>query len=82
MDCIRNLDSQIIREVRGLGLMIGIDLRKPARLYLDQLRDRGVLALQAGTTVLRLLPPLTISRDQLAAVSAALKSVLTSNPPT
>ncbi|MBV9788771.1 MAG: aspartate aminotransferase family protein [Chloroflexi bacterium] len=73
---LRNLPSRRIREVRGCGLMIGIELRERAAPYLQALQERGVLALPAGPTVIRLLPPLVISSEQLAAVVAALDEVL------
>ena len=57
---------RVIREVRGLGLMIGIELRQRVTPYLQALMDEGVLALPAGTTVLRLLPPLVIRDEDLA----------------
>ena len=50
---------RVVREIRGLGLMIGIELRQKSGPYLKRLMDEhGVLALPAGPTVLRLLPPL------------------------
>lgn len=51
---------QAVREIRGHGLMIGIDLRRRAASTLRALTDEGVLALGAGPTVIRLLPPLVI----------------------
>ncbi|MGJ3239865.1 MAG: aspartate aminotransferase family protein [Anaerolineae bacterium] len=60
---VLNLDA--IREVRGRGLMIGIQLRGRVTPVLKALQERGVLALPAGSTVLRLLPPLIISDEQL-----------------
>jgi len=59
-------------EVRGLGLMTGIELSEPARPHLDRLADAGVLALTAGKKVLRLLPPLVITRDELDRVAEAV----------
>ncbi|MFN2122071.1 MAG: aspartate aminotransferase family protein, partial [Candidatus Promineifilaceae bacterium] len=59
------IDSPLIREMRGLGLMIGVDLRVRAMPIVKQLMDEGVLVLTAGKTVLRLLPPLVITRDQI-----------------
>jgi len=57
--------GKIVREVRGLGLMLALQLRKKAGPYLDALLDRGVLALPAGSSVLRFLPPLEISTDEI-----------------
>lgn len=68
--------SSIIREVRGLGLMIGIELRERAQPALKALAERGVLALTAGNNVIRLVPPLVIEEAQLEQVAAALAEVL------
>jgi acetylornithine/LysW-gamma-L-lysine aminotransferase len=77
-DGLRRLESPAVREVRGLGLMVGIELRGRVQPYLVGLMERGVLALPAGRTVLRLLPPLTISREELDAVLSAIEEVLES----
>lgn len=60
-----NLSENAAREVRGRGFMIGIELRGKAAPILKALQERGVLALPAGPNVLRLLPPLVISDDDL-----------------
>jgi acetylornithine/LysW-gamma-L-lysine aminotransferase len=65
-----------VRELRYLGLMIGIELKTKAQPYLIALMERGVLALQAGPTVIRLLPPLVISLAELDAVADALEDAL------
>lgn len=57
-------DARIVREVRGLGLMIGVELRTRVTPLLKTLMaDHAILALPAGSTVLRLLPPLVIDED-------------------
>jgi LysW-gamma-L-lysine/LysW-L-ornithine aminotransferase len=76
MERLRGIEARVIREVRGLGLMIGIDLRKRVTPYLKALMDEGVMALPAGNTVLRLLPPLVITDDELATVCDAIERVL------
>jgi predicted acetylornithine/succinylornithine family transaminase len=68
--------AHVVRDVRGLGLMIGIELRARTQPYLERLAERGVLALTAGPQVIRLLPPLVIEREQIVAVAAALEEVL------
>jgi acetylornithine/LysW-gamma-L-lysine aminotransferase len=68
--------SERIREVRGLGLMLGIELKEKAGPYVQRLMERGVIVLLAGATVIRLLPPLVITRDEIDRVLAALKEVL------
>ena len=66
-----------VREVRGRGLMIGIDLRTRVAPVLDTLMDRGVWALPAGINVLRLLPPLNIPEAELGfAIDAGLPRAL------
>ncbi len=65
-----------VRELRQIGLMIGIELKEKATPYLMALMEEGVLALSAGPTVIRLLPPLTIARDELDLVVSKLLKVL------
>lgn len=77
---LREIQAPVVREVRGLGLMIGIELRQKAAPYLKALQEKRILALNAGMTVIRLLPPLVISQEELDRVVAALREVLT-NPP-
>ncbi|BBM83940.1 aspartate aminotransferase family protein [Candidatus Uabimicrobium amorphum] len=73
---IKNINHRFIREVRGLGLMIGIELKTKATPYLRALMQHGVLALPAGPTVLRLLPPLIISKEELDQVVSVIEKVL------
>ena len=73
---LRAIDSPAIREVRGLGLLVGIELKVKVTPILQALQSRGVLALPAGATVLRLLPPLVIEGDDLDRVAAAIADVL------
>lgn len=63
-ETLRGLDARSIREVRGLGLMIGIELRGKAGPVLQALQDDGVLAIGGGSSVIRLLPPLVIPEEQ------------------
>jgi acetylornithine/succinyldiaminopimelate/putrescine aminotransferase len=51
---------QLIREVRGRGLLIGIELTQSATPVLDACREAGLLVLTAGEKVLRLAPPLIV----------------------
>ncbi|HEV2662837.1 MAG TPA: acetylornithine/succinylornithine family transaminase, partial [Ktedonobacteraceae bacterium] len=71
------LNLPIVREVRGRGLLIGIELKKRVQPYLEALAERGILALPAGPNVLRLLPPLVITEEQLDRVLTIVKEVLT-----
>ncbi len=73
---LRAIKSSLIREVRGLGLMIGVELKQRAASYLAQLLERGVLTLPAGPLVIRFLPPLVITRDDLDTVLKVVADVL------
>ena len=73
---LQEINSPLIREVRGLGLMIGVELKIRAMGVVRGLMDRGVLSLTAGPTVLRLLPPLVISKEEIDTVVDAITAVL------
>jgi acetylornithine/LysW-gamma-L-lysine aminotransferase len=73
---LQKIESPLIREVRGLGLMLGIEIKQKVAPYLRALTERGILALPAGMTVIRLLPPLVIEKEQIDEVVVALKEVL------
>ena len=57
LERLRALRAPLIREVRGRGLLLGIELSRRVQPYLEALLERGVRALQAGPNVIRLLPP-------------------------
>jgi acetylornithine/LysW-gamma-L-lysine aminotransferase len=66
-----------VREVRGEGLMVGIEVKRGANRILRELAlNHGVLALPAGRTVVRLLPPLTIEREHADEVVDAIAEVV------
>ena len=74
---LRAIKNERIREVRGLGLMLGIELKEKAGPYVQHLMEKGVIVLLAGATVIRLLPPLVITREEIDRVLSAMKEVLT-----
>jgi len=76
---LQRIDSPVLREVRGVGLMIGIELKIRAMPVVKALADHGVQVLTAGPTVLRLLPPLVITREELDEVVAVITRVLKEN---
>lgn len=65
-----------VREIRHLGLMVGMELKEKGQPYLIKLMEHGVLAMPAGATVLRFLPPLVISKEELDLVTAKVIEVL------
>ena len=65
-----------IREVRGLGLMLGVEMKEKAAPVLAALEARGVLAINAGATVIRFVPPLVISEAEADEAVEALRGAL------
>ena len=76
LGALRERDLAYAREVRGLGLMVGIELRGRVTPVIQGLQERGILALVAGKTVLRLLPPLIITPEELRRTVDAVDEVL------
>jgi len=78
MEKLREIPSPKIREVRGLGLMVGLELKEKSAPYIQKLeKEHRILTLQAGPTVIRFLPPLVIDREDLERVAEAVQAVLT-----
>ncbi|GAC1366015.1 MAG: aspartate aminotransferase family protein [Herpetosiphon sp.] len=73
---LRQIKSQRIREVRGLGLMVGIEMRERVAPLVQALQARGVIVLNAGPSVIRLLPPLMISDNELQTAVVAIAEVV------
>jgi acetylornithine/succinyldiaminopimelate/putrescine aminotransferase len=73
-----NQTFSCIKEVRGTGLMLGIDLDEQisAKDILKKLLGMGFVTATAGTNVLRFLPPYTIRKQNVDELIAALKEVL------
>lgn len=67
---------RIIKEVRGLGLMLGMELRYDVYGVLTKTLNKGVLVIDAGKTVVRLLPPLVITKPQIDRAITALDAAL------
>jgi acetylornithine/LysW-gamma-L-lysine aminotransferase len=68
--------SPKVREVRGLGLLLGVELKTKVGPLLRELMQRGVLVAAAGTTVLRFLPPLVITTEDVDTVVEQVADVL------
>ena len=62
---LRTLSSPHLREVRGKGLWLGIELNVPARPYCEALKSMGVLCKETHEFVIRVAPPLVITRKQI-----------------
>ncbi|RPJ18041.1 MAG: aspartate aminotransferase family protein [Chloroflexi bacterium] len=77
MEKLKKIDSPNIREVRGMGLMVGIELKQKVAPYIKALQEKRIIALNAGMTVIRLLPPLVISYEQIDHLVDVLTDVLT-----
>ena len=75
---LKNFRTDKIVEIRGKGLWIGIELTVPARPLCEALKERGVLCKETHQTVIRLAPPLTISREDLAWGLDQIEAVLES----
>jgi acetylornithine/LysW-gamma-L-lysine aminotransferase len=65
-----------VREIRGLGLMIGIEVTEDVRPLILKLQDEGILVFAAGQSVIRVFPPLTIDFDDLHIVIQKLQHLL------
>src|SRR5699024_1181989 len=57
---LKKIDNQAIKEVRGRGLFIGVELAEPARPYCEELKELGILCKETHETVIRFAPPLII----------------------
>src|SRR5690606_26856868 len=70
------IDSPRVREVRGVGLMVGLELRERAAPVVKGLLQRGLLTVAAGPNVVRFLPPLVITAEQVDEVVALVRAEL------
>ncbi|MEK4700954.1 ornithine--oxo-acid transaminase [Solibacillus sp. FSL R7-0668] len=72
---LRKIDNPVIKEVRGRGLFIGVELNEAARPYCEQLAKRKLLCKETHETVIRFAPPLIISKEDLAWAIGEIKAV-------
>ncbi|EIJ81873.1 acetylornithine aminotransferase [Bacillus methanolicus PB1] len=68
--------SPVISEIRGMGLMIGIEIKAEVQPLLTEMRKNGLIALPAGNNVLRLLPPLTVTADEIDEAVAKIEETI------
>ncbi|WP_017726895.1 acetylornithine transaminase [Halalkalibacterium ligniniphilum] len=69
------LDYSMVQEIRGIGLMIGIECNTDVTAIVKALRDKGLLVMNAGSKVIRLLPPLTVTNEELEQALQLLSEV-------
>jgi ornithine--oxo-acid transaminase len=70
------VESEHIKEVRGRGLMIGVELHTPARRFCEALLERGILCKETHKTVIRFAPPLVITKDEIDWAMERIEPVL------
>lgn len=73
---LARIESDVIKEVRGKGLFIGVELTEDARPYCESLRDRGILCKETHKTVIRFAPPLVISKEEIDWAMEHIEQVL------
>ncbi len=73
---LAKIDSPIIKEIRGKGLFIGVELTEAARPYCEALKEKGLLCKETHDTVIRLAPPLIIEKEDLDVALEKIKEVL------
>ncbi|WP_428839299.1 ornithine--oxo-acid transaminase [Bacillus massilinigeriensis] len=76
MDKLREIDNPIIKEIRGRGLFIGVELKEPARSYCEKLKEEGLLCKETHDTVIRFAPPLVITYEELDWAIDRIKKIL------
>lgn len=76
VDELKKIDNPLIAEVRGKGMMVGIELTEKARPYCEHLMKLGILAKETHENVIRLAPPLIISKEDLDWALQVIKKVL------
>lgn len=75
-EALIRLKSPVIKEIRGKGFMIGIELNVPARPYCEKLMEKGLLCKETHEFVIRLTPPLIITKEELDWALQHIKEVL------
>ncbi|MDR6997585.1 ornithine--oxo-acid transaminase [Neobacillus niacini] len=73
---LKTIDNPMIKEVRGRGLFIGVELTEEARPYCEQLKEEGLLCKETHDTVIRFAPPLIISKEEIDWAFEKIEKVL------
>ena len=80
LDELRSIRHPAIREVRGRGLLIAIELTVPARPFCERLMELGLLCKETHDCVIRIAPPLVITREEVAWAAGQIRSVFAGAP--
>lgn len=73
---LKELTNPLIKEIRGRGLFIGVELHEPARKYCEELKEEGLLCKETHDTVIRFAPPLIITKEELDWAIERIQKVL------
>lgn len=73
---LKEINNPNIKEIRGRGLFIGVELQTPARKYCEELKDLGLLCKETHQTVIRFAPPLIINKPEIDWAIERIKKVL------
>lgn len=76
MNKLKEISNPLIKEVRGRGLFIGVELHEPARKYCESLKEEGLLCKETHDTVIRFAPPLVINEEELDWAIEKIQKVL------
>ena len=76
LEQLRTIRSSAVKEVRGRGLWIGIELHKEARPYCEALKEQGILCKETHERVIRIAPPLVITREEIDWALDRIRKVL------
>jgi ornithine--oxo-acid transaminase len=74
---LQKISNPIIKEIRGKGLFVGMELHEKARPYCERLMEEGLLCKETHDNTIRFAPPLTITQDELDHAIGIVKKVLT-----
>lgn len=73
---LQAIDNPIIKDVRGRGLFVGVELTEPARPYCEKLKELGILCKETHDTVIRFAPPLIISKEEIDEALQKIRQIL------
>ena len=81
MDRLRSIGLPAVKEVRGKGLLVGVDLDRPANAVVTACREQGLLVLTAGDAIVRMTPPLVVEEADVDRAVEIVRTVLTRSAP-